>query len=340
MKRPANRRRCRTLWIATLLASAACSVLAAQPRAASDDGAGETGPPFYRLDVIVFRHAGGDSDRLQQSGPADFTGLMDPLLVARANRYADAAARSIFDALPIDASADGNDAYLESASTRLSPAPPPFAALGSMSAPMQRAFERLIESPDHEPVLARSWVQTAGPRRATPRLRLHDQAVVATRAPNRPIAPPWVPVDLRIPVAIAEDGRIRYSRLFRPRPPRLELFRLDGSARFRQRQFLHLDLDLVWQERRPEPAAPGPFSPARPADGAEPADGELEWIVHRMRQSRVVSPERLEYFDSSLFGVLVSVQRFERVVPEPEPEPGPIPEASDPSASTATPGRP
>lgn len=336
MKRPANRRRCRSLWIATVLASTVFGALSAQPRPATGDRPGADHPPVYRVDVIVFRHVGGESDRLQQSEPVDFSGVLDPLLVARANRYADIAGRSMFDALPIDASTDGPLAYLESGSTRLSPAPPPYAALGSMSAPMQRAFERLIDSADHEPVLARSWTQTAGSRRATPPLRLHDQAVVATRASRRPVAPPWIPVDLRIPAAVADDGRIRFRRLFRPRPPRLELFRLDGSARFRQRQFLHLDLDLVWQERRRDPRPPGPFTAERPAADGAPANVEQEWIVHRLRQSRVVSTQRLEYFDSSLFGVLASVQRFEKVVPEPKSAPTP----PDPSAVPATPGRP
>ena len=52
--------------------------------------------------------------------------------------------------------------------------------------------------------------------------------------------------------------------------------------------------------------------------------GQGEWQLHRLQQSRIVEPGRLEYFDSSLFGVLVLIERFEQVVPEieiPEPQP-------------------
>jgi len=302
-------------------------------------------PPVYRVELLAFAHITGDSDRLPATDPADFTDVTDPLLVAEANRFADAAWRSMRRLLPFPPprpEVDQATPYLESERFRLQPIPPAYSALGDLSPVMQRTLDRLIASPDHEILLTRSWTQQAEPRRPTPRLRLHDQAPVATRAPQRAIAPPWIPVDLRIPVALSEDGELRYKRLFRPRPPRLHRYRFDGSARLRQRQFLHLDLELVWQQR--DAGLDGTAADDEPnrlagsaARSASPPDAEQrEWVLHRLQQSRVIQPGRLEYFDSSRFGVLALVHRFEQIVPEPEPD-APEPTPADPAAPPAGP---
>ncbi|MEX0915059.1 MAG: CsiV family protein, partial [Wenzhouxiangellaceae bacterium] len=92
----------------------------------------------------------------------------------------------------------------------------------------------------------------------------------------------------------------------------------------RQRQFLHLDLDLVWQVPARAPADRASRGRREPPVGMSTDRAENEWLLHRLRQSRIVRPGRLEYFDSSLFGVLVRIERFEQVVPaieQPEPEP-------------------
>jgi len=296
-------------------------------------------PPVYRVDVVVFAHAGGDSDRLRSPEPADFSGAPDPLLVTAAGRAVDAAVQALDGLLPMRLAApqpDEKTPYLESESAVLRPIPDLFAALGEPSAPVARSLQRLLGSPAHEVLATRSWIQPAPPRRSTPALRIHDQAVVDTLPPVNPVAPPWIPVGLRIPVGVAGSGEPVWQRLFRPRPPRLEIYRLDGTARLRKRQFLHLDLDLVWQQRERGLRAGAGSSPT----GPRPAPTGTGWVLHRMVQSRVVEPGRLEYFDSSRFGVLARIERFEHVVPRPETEPETDPEAGDAAPATEAPPAP
>lgn len=310
-----------------------CTGAQAQQAAGSDRASTDPDlPPVYRVELVAFAHIDGRSDRLPRTRPADFTGLLDPLLLTRAHQVAASAADALERRLafaPTDPTNARPEPYLASDDARVEPIPPAFADLGGLSPTMQRTLDRLRGSAAHEVLLSRSWTQTAERGRNTPRLRLHDRSVVATLAPGRAVAPPWFPVELRVPVEVSEDGRVRFQRLFRPRPPRLEVYRVDGSARLRRRQFLHLELDLVWQQRDPgllgserrmvAPTVAPESSPTTPE--AEPRD----WLVHRMTQSRVIEPGRLEYFDSSRFGVLVLVHRFEQVVPEPEPELEPMP---------------
>lgn len=338
--RPALRR---VLVLMTLMLSLGAQ---AQPASESNRKSAERDlPPVYRVELIVFAHVDGRSDRLPRPEPVDFTGLLDPLLLATTHQAADAAAGALERRLAITAP-DPTDVrplpYLESETARIEPIPPAFTALNNLSPAMQRTLDRLLGSGDHEVMLTRSWTQTAERQRSTPDLRLHDRSIVATSSPRRAVAPPWIPIELRVPVDVAEDGTVRFQRLFRPRPPRLEIYRIDGSARLRRRQFLHLELDLFWQQR--DPGLPGsarrelastiPASPSSPNAPAEPRD----WLIHRMTQSRVIEPGRFEYFDSSRFGVLALVHRFEQVVPEPEPEAGPEAppdsEAAGPAPST------
>lgn len=278
-------------------------------------GAGSEYPPVYRVELIVFEHVGGDSDRRRASDPADFTGRLDPLVVARANDAVDEALSMLRKgALPMlpDPDAAGADApRLTSRNETLVPIPPPFAALTRLSEPIGRALDRLLDSAAHAPVATRAWVQLAARERTTPPVRIHDATPVATLPPAHGL-PLFFPSRLALPAGANEDGTHRSRQLFRPAAPRLAIYRLDGTARLRRRQFLHLDLDLVWQQREPavgpRPAAPGDTEPRHPRP----------WLLHRLQQSRVVEPGRLEYFDSSRFGVLARVTRFEQVVPEPE----------------------
>lgn len=275
-------------------------------------GAAPEYPPVYRVELIVFEHVGGGSDRRRAAGPVDFTARLNPLVVARANDAVDEALAMLrTGALPMlpDPNAAGDDApRLTSQSETLVPIPPPFAALARLSGPTGRALDRLVGSAAHQPVATRAWIQLAARGRAGPPVRIHDATPVTTLPPARGL-PPFFPSWLALPAGASEDGE---RRLFRPAPPRLAIYRLDGTARLRRRQFLHLDLDLVWQQREP---AVGP----RPAAAADTDPRHPQpWLLHRLRQSRVVEPGRLEYFDSSRFGVLALVTRFEQVVPEPE----------------------
>ena len=290
---------------AALLAVA--SGAAAQSQSARAGNQASEYPPVYRVELVVFEHVGGDSDRRRASAPAAFPTLLDPLLVARAHDAANLALATLRRPLPMlprPGEANEFTPYLESDSTTLKPIPPLYAALDDHSAPIRGVVQRLSDADGFEPVATRTWIQPAPRGRTTPRVRMHDDLVVDTRSPGPIRSPLFFPHWLRVPVRIDAQGRVVGEPLFDAPPPRQAVYRVDGSARLRRRQFLHLDLDLVWQQR---------------AEAIQ-AGNEPEWRLHRLAQSRVVEPGRVEYFDSSRFGVLALVRRFEQVVPErPEP---------------------
>lgn len=301
------------------LVFAAAALLAVASGAAAQSTTARSGeraaqyPPVYRVELVVFEHVGGDSDLRRASAPTTFATLLDPLLVARAHDAADLAVDALRPLLPMlprtGGEVDEFTPYLESESTTLKPSPPAYAALGEHSSPIRGVLQRLSESDAFEPVATRTWIQPTPRGRATPALRMHDDFVVDTLLPDPIRSPLFFPHRLRVPVRVDSQGRVVSRPLFDAPPPAQAVYRVDGSARLRRRQFLHLDLDLVWQQR---------------AETLGPAD-EPEWRLHRLAQSRVVEPGRLEYFDSSRFGVLALIRRFEQVVPE-RPEPAP-PEA-------------
>jgi hypothetical protein len=314
----------------------ATAVAGAQPSASAERNKRDD-PPVYRVELIVFAHVDGQSDRRRAERPFDFTGLLDPLLVARAHDAADDARAVLAAALPMlpdPGTPSDTTPRAVAGDETLRPIPPSFAALGRLAEPGRRVLTRLDGASGYQPVATRAWLQLAQRGRATPPLRIHDSTVVATLPPPR-ARPLFFPAELLVPVGIDDTGAVRYQPLLRADAPRLAVYRLDGSARLRRRQFLHLDLDLVWQLREP---SIGPDSDADTIAAPERRHPQ-PWLTHRLTQSRVVEPGRFEYFDSSRFGVLARVTRFERVVPEaPAASESNDPDATKPPAPPATEG--
>ena len=310
--------------LALMLAPAS---LTAQPSANAESDPIEY-PPVYRVEVVVFAHVDGRSDRIRSEAPVDFTGRLDPLLLARANDIAERQLAGLGSLLPvagIPGETDESTPWLKTEEQALRPIPPVHAALGELSRPIRRALDRLIDAPDYDPVTARAWIQLAQRGRPTADVRIHDQEVVEVIEPQEEGEQSLIPAAHVLP----------FGPLIKTPPPALEIYRLDGTVRLRQRQFLHMDLDLVWQTRARALAghmnAVGESGPV-PQENTRSGGA---WQLHRLQQSRIVEPGRMEYFDSSLFGVLVWIERFEQVVPvvdEPEPD------ATDPdSVSTDDP---
>lgn len=314
-------------------------------------------PPVYRVEVIVFRHTDGDSDRRVASEPLNFTGIVDPRDRAAAHAAITQGLAVVRQTVPIlsPTQIDESTPWLENDDQRLQPIPPFHVDPGTLSAPMQRALERLENSSLTAPLAARSWLQTAERQRRSPAMRIHDDFQVAS--PPSPAAsikplfwPHWPPAR-----ALVRDGWPQVlGRLFSANPPPLPLYRTDGTVRLYRRQFLHFDIDLVWQQetadaspqmqqQSQQQSQPGfdvpewlvPGSPDQPGpDIDEPVHqsaNEPAWRIHRMQQSRVVRDQRFEYFDSSLLGVLVRLERFEQMIPEIAPVevilPDPAPDA-------------
>ncbi len=249
------------------------------------------GATRYRVELIVFSHAGGSSDAREVSELRDFSGLRDPLKRARELALADSMERQ---ASTQAGAADPSEAGLADSPALPAPTPPPvsYVQQDALSASMEATWRRLQSSGEFRPLLWRAWYQTAPRGRATSTVRIHDE------------------------VSLGQDGSalLRWAEgLLRPRRGRGPAFtdllpradyRLDGSFRLRQRQFLHVDMDLHWREPANQPTGAGLDWRL---DGDDQAPRYLE---HRLTQSRAVRLNRLEYFDSARLGVLVRVERW------------------------------
>jgi len=259
---------------------------------------------FVRVEVLVFKHANGQSDRWPVHGLEDFSALPDPrqraLLAAWTARQLANPEGARDDAADADHSAtDPPESHDDSPTMPARPTVTPLAAdaLGPtwpalfvhedrLSAGMQRAFERLQTSPTHDVLSVTTWLQPLSRRGSAPAVRVRD---------DTPVNVAWLqPVSLpfSISTGLSTPERLPQS-----------IYRLDGSVRIRQRQFRHADLDLVWSERRPQQPL---------AAGAE----EAAFEVHRMRLSRPIQLGRIEYFDSPWLGVLILIEPWQAPLAE------------------------
>lgn len=234
-------------------------------------------PPLYRVELIVFTHAKGAPDARPIDELEDFSALPDPLVLA-------ASARQDTGDRAVGVSRTGTVPAAAAEQREIPALPTPYTAVGELSETMARAWRRLVDSAAHRPLTWLSWYQPAIPNTRTPQIRVHDSQVVQTGWPDPEFDPP-----------LAEEA------VALPEPETVHFYRVDGSVRLRQSQFLHLDIDLSWRE--PAPSL---------LPGNERADGDQGWRLHRLAQSRTVRRDRLEYFDSSWLGVLALITRFEQ----------------------------
>lgn len=258
---------------------------------------------IYRIEVLVFTHQGGTPDRWPESDLRDFSALPDPLqraaLAAWTARPVDGIAvqsdsRETIefpDVLSTEPRASGQEAAAGAAPAELSihrdrghvPLWPEFFMdLGELSSNMQRAASRLDSSTDHEVLVRLSWLQTLDRRASATAVRIHDQM---------PLELSWLEPE--------PSDFVLGNAIIGPSQAPLAHYRLDGSLRLRQRQFRHIELDLVWRE---------PVFNQMPQAGTESA----RFMIHPLQQSRPIQLGRLEYFDSAWLGVLVLVERWER----------------------------
>lgn len=280
---------------------------------------------LVRVEVLVFKHLNGQSDAWPVERLEDFSTLLDPrqraLLAAWTARYRSIDNETLDESDPTESAGADWQVPDTDASGQVDPQRPPdrlvapdpaepalesgqtvsvvalndaqpgpvwpelFVHDGSLSGPMQRARDRLSNSPGHEVLSVTSWLQPLDRRSPAPALRVRD---------DTPISIDWL---TSAPVPYAIDPGLNAPELL----PQ-SIYRLDGSVRIRQRQFRHAELDLVWSER------------SKPPHWIAPASHH-EFEVHRLRQSRPIQLGRVEYFDSPWIGVLIRIETWNP--PEP-----------------------
>ncbi|QOC21121.1 hypothetical protein IC757_08610 [Wenzhouxiangella sp. AB-CW3] len=274
-------------------------------------GSAEAEVPHYRVEIIAFTHTAGASDARLQTELEDYTSLIDPLARARRQQAAETEEERSPDdpewldrvdpeetAPVVDQPEQEREADIEAVlelidtladleSGELMPElptwPETYLALESPSGTMARALQRLNDSSEYQVLTWRAWHQPLSRSLPGKRVRMHDEQVVAARWGGS--GPGGLPA-----------GADAQSLI-----PGFD-YRLDGSIRLRQRQFMHFDADLVW--RQPHQASPW-MSVSQLAP--EPSNA---FAVHRLQQSRAVRPGRLEYFDSEWLGVLVLIEEI------------------------------
>ena len=257
--------------------------------------------PHYRVEVIVFSHLDGRPDARRSESIENFSALTDPV------RRAVIAALPPIDERPVDvpedearvdpdrqteldATLDLIDALARLEDGELMPVlptwPEPYLALESLSSRMERALSRLQDSARHEVLAWRAWHQPLSRTTTAERVRVRDDHLIAAD---------WI--DLAPSgISASETGSGDQLHGLEPRFH----YRLDGGIRLRQRQFMHLEVDLHW--RAPQRTSPWMTTLH---------DDEAGYEIHRLSQSRTVRPDRLEYFDSSWLGMLVLIEELE-----------------------------
>jgi hypothetical protein len=263
--------------------------------------------PHYRVEVIVFVHSGGQFDRRLTGELDDYSPLLDPLKLARQAALgvgpdepdeleATAPHDELDEARQAIALIEALSALEEAPEAEPHPAlagpvyPDTYINQSELSGTMQRAWQRLADSPEFNAVTWRAWYQPLSRGRLEPAVRLHDERIVRMD---------WLALTPLGPSRRTTDQQ-EESDPVSPLTTNAD-YRLDGSLRLRQRQFMHVELDLVWRE-----LAESGFGPMS-SEYLPPAG----FYQHRLVQSRTVRPGRLEYFDSTWLGVLVLIEPWE-----------------------------
>lgn len=259
----------------------------------STSAAQEEAPAFFRVELVVFTHTDGEFDAWPVDTPAaPPANAHDPEWQRFAREQSEteddasdtstgADLRSALDVVEAIERLENGPATLPELLVR----PDPWLAVDRLSEPMQQALDRLQNSPRYRVEQWLGWYQPLEPGR-TGTVRVHD---------DRPLAADWVVLTPH--GGLQRDGRLvtEAEQLF----PDFR-FRLDGTVRLRQRQFMHAEVSLYWHA----PQTTGPL-------GLLTTDPAADLSRHHLQQSRTIRPDRLEYFDSPWLGVLLRVTPWE-----------------------------
>jgi len=172
--------------------------------------------------------------------------------------------------------------------------------LTDQSQRMEGVWRRLRNSKGYRPLVYSSWVQNNIDY--YPPFRVHDEVVIDSqiRAPTNIVV-----ADLQ-----AQDPLQAFRSNF---------YRLDGSVQLRLSRFLHINLNLEYRVPASNANRPqGEVFNSQAAVGEGTLVQDLpEYNVYRLKQSRQVTTDRLQYFDSPWFGALIMVIP---IAAEPQPQ--------------------
>ena len=198
-------------------------------------------------------------------------------------------------------------------------------AVESMSDAMLEAWRRLRLSALFRPEQYLSWEQSAD--EPFPSLRIHDLEVLLMDDPYADLRETdgveakeeekektVVFTDQANPLPGDAIEQAAGESVVEPELPEPTLYyRIDGTVMLRRLRFLHLDLDLELRQA----VFDEPLLTPAPSVNRESESGEPElplptsFLIHKLKQSRQVKSQRMEYFDSPVLGVLAWITAFE-----------------------------
>lgn len=249
---------------------------------------------IYRVEVLVFTHAGGQSDAWPETGLESHAEALDPALAASSGKQQNhneedpdlAAALHIMDTL---ASFEDSDRPFGEVLVL----PETWVALDTLTEPAEAARQKLVRSGAFDLLAWSAWYQPVESGRSAPTVRVHDDHLLSVS---------WV--------SLSPTGRI--TRNGKPVTRAGDLFpemhyRLDGTVRLRRQRHVHADINLAWRipEQPPETRL---FTPLE----------KITYLTHHLDESRAIRSNRFEYFDSGWLGVLLHVTPW--LAPEEEDE--------------------
>lgn len=301
----------------------------------------------YRIELLLLRHLDSQAEPALEPTFSDYSDALDLLAPEpELDDVADAAGSSIEMAPPVGDPAVASGGPSGTASDRVvdpvtglpvdpdgiaAEPPPPAVYREEPAEVMQEAWRRLRLSAGFRPVLYFSWEQPD--TEPFPLIRVHDdQLLFETEALAEPRDADLASAGNAITGApepsatgsTVDETAVPESATTVPR----RFYRIDGTARLRRSRFLHLELDLAWNEPVFDPAAAGEAVsiidsraasvPATTPVDERPAPPAVR--VFRLRQSRQVRTDQITYFDGSFMGLLAVITRIEAGDPEGDGE--------------------
>lgn len=236
-------------------------------------------PGAYQVEVIVFRNLTASIEAFEIDKLRSFSHL--PSLQDETLTNAPA---------PDGGNEVASGANGSSAGLQRDDLPDELLVTNQKSTRMDQVWRRLRSSEDYQPLIYAAWQQNRTDY--YPPMRIHDQQIIDTQL--RP------PTPVMIADLTEEDPLTAY---------RTHFYRLDGSVQLRRSRFLHLAVDIEYREESQPEQGENVFvaeidGPALPS--AEIAD-EPRYGVFAIKQSRQVSTDEVQYFDTPYFGALILV---------------------------------
>ena len=293
--------------------------LALSAQAAIAQVATEPALDYYRIEVIVFRHAVTDDPAYRWPGQPDTRAANDLFPTITENDSIQDLLHSDEPHQAVYGDAAANLDVLQAPSAP-GPAlieveqPSPIQPLDAEEMALADAWRRLDRNRGYQPLVHLGWRQPASPFSESLPIRIHGGTVIVEALTDSPLSPFSFDSDADNANQTVEE--------------------LDGSISFERSRFLHLHVDLalhipLTQLQGSSQATTPLLDPSNAPDIDEP------YRTYRLVERRQIKTGSINYFDHRRFGVIALVDKWEPPVDESTdneflPKEPPAPESKSP----------